>query len=256
MTGVEPDDHELAAAVATRAGEMLVALRSSLGSADPARVRAAGDRQAHELIVGLLAAARPGDAILSEEGPDDERRLSSSRVWIVDPLDGTREYGEPGRSDWAVHVALWSEGDLAAGAVSLPQQGVTLATGGDGPIEATPPTSRLVVSRTRPPSFVTEIARALGMELVPMGSAGAKIMAVVSGQADGYVHAGGQYQWDSAAPVAVARWHGLHASRLDGTPLRYNRPDLRLPDLVVCRPELAERILAAIARATSRAVSG
>lgn len=247
-------------------------LRRSLAGADPARRGAEGDRRSHALITGLLASARPDDPVLSEEGVDNGRRLASERVWIVDPLDGTREYGEGDRVDWAVHVALWSDGDLVAGAVALPavphlsgllsdrpphevvdRTESTWATAAHPRVPeraAPPPTGRLVVSRTRAPSFVAEVGRELGLEVVRLGSAGAKIMAVVRGEADAYVHAGGQYEWDSAAPVAVARWHGLHASRIDGSPLTYNRPDPSLPDIVVCRPDLAEPLLAAVGRAT------
>ena len=252
VAGVSPEagDHELAAAIATRAGEMLVALRSSLGHADPSLLGAEGDRRSHALVAELLAEVRPRDAVLSEEGADDARRLSSPRVWIVDPLDGTLEYSEVDRRDWAVHVALWADGELAVGAVALPALGVTLATGGPQLLEPPPRSRRLVVSRTRPPGFVDAVARALDLEPLAMGSVGAKVMSVVRGEADAYVHAGGQYEWDSAAPVAVARSHGLHASRVDGTPLVYNRPDPLLPDLVVCRPELADEVVAAIARAT------
>lgn len=254
--GAVDADHRLAAAVATEAGRLLLDVRVELAGADSKVLRDEGDRRSHERICALLARERPNDAVLSEEAVDDAVRLSSPRVWIVDPLDGTREFSEPPRDDWAVHVALWargtngSDGGLVAGAVALPGMGVTLATGEpprlpppvDGPI-------RLVVSRTRPPALVESLCSALGAVLVPMGSAGAKAMAVVRGEADAYVHAGGQYEWDSAAPAAVAAAAGLHASRIDGTPLRYNRPDPLLPDLVICRPELARTLLGAIAAA-------
>ena len=193
-----------------------------------------------------LAQLRPDDAVLSEEGADDQRRISRARVWIVDPLDGTREYGEPPRSDWAVHVALVVDGTPAVGAVALPAQGRVLSTGAPPrlPQAVSPP--RLVVSRTRPPAWTGDVAAILGATLVPMGSAGAKIAAVVSGDAEVYVHGGGQYEWDSAAPVAVARAAGLHTSRLDGSSLRYNQPNPWLPDLVVCHPTLAADVLAAV----------
>ena len=192
-----------------------------------------------------LAAARPDDAVLSEEGADDPIRLRSQRVWIVDPLDGTREFSELDRDDWAVHVALWEDGELIAGAVALPAQGITLATPAVSPPPPAPSAPRIVVSRTRPPAVALQVRDALGGVLVEMGSAGAKVAAVIQGRADVYVHAGGQYEWDSAAPVAVARAAGLHTSRVDGSPLQYNRPDPLLPDVVVCRPELAEAVLAA-----------
>jgi 3'(2'), 5'-bisphosphate nucleotidase len=240
-------DAQLARALATDAGAVLLALRAAADPADPADLRAAADRRAHEYLVDALGRLRPGDAVLSEEGTDDAARLTADRVWIVDPLDGTREFGEPGRTDWAVHVALWSAGRLLAGAVALPALGVTYGT--DDPPELPAPTGdppRLVVSRSRPPEFAGRLAAAVGGTLLPMGSAGAKVMAVVRGAADAYPHAGGQYEWDSAAPVAVARAAGLHASRIDGSPLRYNAADPYQPDLLVCRPELAERLLAAI----------
>ena len=240
------NDHDLAAALATAAGELLLAVREELADASADERKAAGDQRSHDYLMEELAAARPDDAVLSEEGADDSARLSAHRVWIVDPLDGTREFSEPERVDWAVHVALWSDGELVAGAVALPAQGVTLAT----PAVAAPPpppaVPRILVSRTRPPAAAVEVCDALGGTLVEMGSAGAKVAAVVQGRAEIYVHAGGQYEWDSAAPVAVAQAAGLHASRIDGSPLVYNRADPLLPDLVVCRPQYAEAVLAAL----------
>ncbi|AQT79145.1 3'(2'),5'-bisphosphate nucleotidase CysQ [Mycolicibacterium litorale] len=239
-------DHELAAQLATEAGRLLLDVRIELAEATAADRKAAGDKRSHDYLMEALAAARPHDAVLSEEGADDPIRLRSERVWIVDPLDGTREFSELDRDDWAVHVALWSGGELIAGAVALPAQDVTFAT----PAVAAPPPApdvpRIVVSRTRPPAIALQVRDALNGTLVEMGSAGAKVAAVVQGRADVYVHAGGQYEWDSAAPVAVARAAGLHTSRIDGSPLEYNRPDPLLPDLVVCRPEYAEAVLAAI----------
>nr|WP_234986581.1 inositol monophosphatase family protein [Demequina sp. NBRC 110055] len=223
----------------------------------------AGDAKAQERIAALLASRFPDDAVLSEEARDSSARLSAERVWIIDPLDGTREYSE-GRADWAVHVALWTRGakpadasadvpgELTAAAVAIPGEDLVLDTdtvGGIGPREDGP--VRLAVSRSRPPAITEPVREALDAELVPMGSAGVKIAAVVRGQVDAYVHAGGQYQWDSAAPIAIARAAGLFCSRIDGSPLVYNEADPYLPDLVVCRPELAERILATIAAATS-----
>jgi 3'(2'), 5'-bisphosphate nucleotidase len=237
---------EAAARIATRAGRALVELRARLGWTQPARLKAEGDRESHELILSELASTFPGDAILSEEGSDDRSRLGAERVWIVDPLDGTREFSEEGRTDWAVHVALAVGGRLWAGAVALPALGVTLSTLSPPTLadrQAAPP--RLVVSRTRPPAVTARIQEALAGELVAMGSAGAKAMAVIRGDADVYAHAGGQHEWDSAAPVAVAAAAGLHTSRLDGSPLRYNQPDPWLPDLLICRPELAEQVIAA-----------
>jgi 3'(2'), 5'-bisphosphate nucleotidase len=239
------DDHELAAQIAREAGRMLVRRRAEGASKDD------GDRESNELILARLAVARPDDAVLSEESRDDRVRLERERVWIVDPLDGTREFGEVGRTDWAVHVALVVNGTPHACAVALPaQDDVVLAT--------VPPPSlapkaaarlRLLVSRTRPPKLAQHLADVLDADLVPLGSAGAKTMAVVQGHADVYAHSGGQYEWDSAAPVGVAAAAGCHCSRLDGSRLVYNRPDPYLPDLLVCRPEVAATVLAAIRQA-------
>ncbi|MEO6795337.1 MAG: 3'(2'),5'-bisphosphate nucleotidase CysQ [Mycobacterium sp.] len=240
------NDHQLAAQLATGAGELLLTVRDELAHAGEADRKAAGDKRSHDYLMAALATERPNDAVLSEEGADNPVRLQAERVWIVDPLDGTREFSELGRDDWAVHVALWQAGELTAGAVALPARGVTLATPSVPalPGHAGPP--RIAVSRSRPPAVAEAVRDRLGGVLVPMGSAGVKVAAVVQGTADIYVHAGGQYEWDSAAPVAVARAAGLHTSRIDGSPLVYNRPDPLLPDLVVCRPEYAHEVLAAI----------
>jgi 3'(2'), 5'-bisphosphate nucleotidase len=244
-------DHELASRLAQQAGVLLVGLRAEMtaAGADGRALKDEGDRQAHELLMAELGRARPADAVLSEEGKDDQARLEAERVWIVDPLDGTREYGEPPRIDWAVHVALVTGGEAALGAVALPAAGETLGTGPLAPALAPPHDGppRVVVSRTRPPEAAMTVVEALDGRLVEMGSAGAKAMSVVRGESDVYVHSGGQYEWDSAAPVAVADAAGLHTSRIDGSPLVYNRPDPYLPDLLVCRPEYAEAVLGALA---------
>jgi 3'(2'), 5'-bisphosphate nucleotidase len=286
-------DHVLARDLAAQAGRRLIDLRARGGDADV--LRKAGDRLSHEFLAAELAARRPGDVVLSEEAADDPARLAAGRVWIVDPLDGTREFGEPGRTDWAVHVAVWERaaadgaGDLTAGAVALPAQDTVLSTAGNASHEqhgcdndvvittslsqrrgwAPPPTAegtaeavasvagasdeasvpgrvRIVVSRTRAPRFVHEVSARLGAELVPLGSAGAKVAAVICGQADAYLHSGGFYEWDSAAPVACARAAGLHASRIDGSRLVYNQADLLVPDILVCRPVLVAVLLQAI----------
>ena len=303
------DDHALARDLAVQAGQRLVELRAHGG--DPDVLRKAGDRLSHEFLTRELADRRPGDVVLSEEGADNPARLDARRVWIVDPLDGTREFGEPGRTDWAVHVALWERsgssgpGDLFAGAVALPAQGKVLSTatagqrqqcsidvatttsmfhrgregafdggdsgtalpGGDGgagggeagetsggvgggEANVAPRRIRIVVSRTRAPQFVRNISDLIGAELVPLGSAGAKVAAVIGGEVDAYVHGGGFYEWDTAAPVAVARAAGFHASRIDGSPLVYNQPDLLMPDILVCRPALAGTLLQAIREVT------
>ncbi|GAA0945446.1 3'(2'),5'-bisphosphate nucleotidase CysQ [Actinocorallia libanotica] len=243
------DDHSLAARLATEAGEVLLRLRAERGFADGRALKDAGDQSSHEYLMAALARYRPGDAVLSEEGKDDKARLDSDRVWIVDPLDGTREFSEEGRGDWAVHVALWEKDRLTAGAVALPAQGVTLSTGAPpAPAERASDVIRIVVSRTRPPQIVHDLTAKLEaagrkVELVPMGSAGAKIAAVLTGDVDVYVHAGGQYEWDSAAPAAVALAAGAHASRIDGSPLVYNEEDPYLPDILVSHPSLAQVIL-------------
>jgi 3'(2'), 5'-bisphosphate nucleotidase len=241
---VTASDHQLSRSLALAAGQLLLELRAGGGESD--ELRKAGDRLSHEFLVAELARRRPADAVLSEEGKDDPARLAADRVWIVDPLDGTREFGEAGRADWAVHVALWERGELTAGAVALPARDVVLSTG--EPI-AVPPVAdpmRLLVSRSRPPEFVRRLADELGAVLVPLGSAGAKAAAVIMGEADAYVHSGGQYEWDSAAPVAVARSAGLHASRIDGSPLAYNQPSPALPDILICQADIAPLLLGAI----------
>jgi len=242
------DDHAFASSAATAAGELLTRVRGE--GLEGRALKDAGDLASHEFLMRLLAEHRPGDAVLSEESAAsiaDTGRLTASRVWIIDPLDGTREFSEPPRDDWAVHVALWHAGDLVAGAVAQPGLGMTFDTGHPPAVpqrESGRP--RIAVSRTRPPAFVEALAAELGADLLPMGSAGAKVISVVRDVSDAYVHAGGQYEWDSAAPVAVARAAGLHTSRIDGSPLTYNQADVLLPDLVVCRPELTEAILAVL----------
>jgi 3'(2'), 5'-bisphosphate nucleotidase len=281
------DDHALARDLAGQAGRRLLGLRAQDG--DPNLLRKAGDRQSHEFLTAALARERPGDVVLSEEGADNPARLSAPRVWIVDPLDGTREFGEPGRTDWAVHVALWERsagpaGDLTVGAVALPAQNKVMSTlepparcyigpaitgslshragpsasageGGEPRAGAEPHVTtkalRIAVSRSRPPAFVRNISDRIDAELVPLGSAGAKVAAVVGGEVDAYVHGGGFYEWDTAAPVAVARAAGFHASRIDGSPLAYNQADLLMPDILVCRPGLAALLLQAIREVTN-----
>jgi 3'(2'), 5'-bisphosphate nucleotidase len=253
------DDDRLAADLAVRAGRLLAQLR--LAGGEPSALRHNGDRSSHEFLTSELARLRPGDGVLSEEGADDRTRLLADRVWIVDPLDGTREFGEPGRSDWAVHVALWDSGALSAGAVALPAQDTVLATGGLStsgagagtalPGAASPGPSgdgtlRIVVSRTRPPELAQQLAARIGGQLLPLGSAGAKAAEVIRGSADAYLHSGGQYEWDSAAPVAVAVAAGLHASRIDGSALAYNQDPPSVPDILICRAELASMLLEAI----------
>jgi 3'(2'), 5'-bisphosphate nucleotidase len=274
------DDHALAHDLAERAGRLLLELRAQGG--DPDALRKAGDRTSHEFLMAELAKARPTDAVLSEEGIDDKARLTAERVWIVDPLDGTREFGEAGRTDWAVHVALWERqtapgnageaGELTAGAVALPAQQLTLSTldaakrperRGDfsrpsegAPEEISPSGSgaqrplRMVVSRTRASQLVKDVAALLEAEMIPCGSAGAKAATVITGENDVYLHSGGFYEWDTAAPVVVARAAGLHVSRTDGSDVAYNQDNPFLPDILVCRPAIAGLLLNAIREAT------
>jgi 3'(2'), 5'-bisphosphate nucleotidase len=285
------DDHALAHDLAERAGRLLLDLRAQGG--DPTALKDAGDRSSHEFLMAELAKARPADAVLSEEGLDDKARLTADRVWIVDPLDGTREFGEQGRTDWAVHVALWERGaagnagaageltptsepgaagDLTAGAVALPAQNITLSTrdvaqrlgregdsrgpseGASAGISPSGPGAqrplRMVVSRTRASQLTQDVAALLNADLVPCGSAGAKAATVITGENDVYLHSGGFYEWDTAAPVAVARAAGLHVSRIDGSDVVYNQENPYLPDILVCRPAIAGRLLNAIREAT------
>jgi 3'(2'), 5'-bisphosphate nucleotidase len=247
-------DAEIAAQAASLAGELLLQLRNGAATDTPTdseALRTAGDRDANRAIMKLLANERPEDSLLSEEAADDPRRLIAERVWIIDPLDGTREFGEQDsagvwRDDFAVHVALWERGHgLTLGVVGLPARGVIYSSDARTVVPPSPAGPlRIAVSRTRPPGFIAALEAAGSATLVPMGSAGVKVMAVVSGEADAYIHAGGQYQWDSAAPVAVALAAGLVATRLDGSPLRYNVPELLLPDLVVCHPDRADEVRA------------
>ena len=278
-----PDDHALAADLADRAGRLLLDLRAAGG--DPGALRDAGDRQSHEFLMAELAKARPDDAVLSEEGIDDQARLTADRVWIVDPLDGTREFGEPGRSDWAVHVALWARdaaagaGDLIAGAVALPAQDLVLSTATPAtaqadqvaqrrtagefpwsafrkgrrrkfPVDGAQRPLRMVVSRSRASQLVKDVAALINADLVPCGSAGAKVATVITGENDVYLHSGGFYEWDTAAPVAVARANGFHVSRIDGSQVAYNQEDPLLPDILVCRPAIADLLLNAVREVT------
>ena len=236
-------DAALAAALAEAAGACLLAVRD-YGGHDGAALGKAGDAAANRLIVDALRLCRPDDALLSEEEKDNHDRLGQRRVWIIDPVDGTREYGER-RTDWAVHVALAVDGVAHLGAVALPGLGLVLRSDRAAPLPPANTPPRLVVSRTRPAAETVRVAEQIGGTLVPMGSAGAKAMAVVRGEADIYLHSGGQYEWDSCAPVAVAAAHGLHTSRADGAPLVYNCADTYMPDLLICRPEWAERVIAA-----------
>ena len=241
------NDAELAAHLAHTAGRLLLDVRAS-GVFDGKALGKAGDATANEFLCHAIRTARPDDGLLSEEEKDNTSRCSLSRVWIVDPVDGTREYGEQ-RSDWAVHVGLAIDGVAHTGAVALPglDGGVGLRT--DEPTALPNPATkpRFLVSRTRPAKEAVAVSEAMGGELVGMGSAGAKAMAVVRGEAEVYLHSGGQYEWDSCAPVAVAQAFGLHCSRIDGSPLRYNNEDTYLPDLLICRPELAEPVLKLVA---------
>jgi len=246
-------DSSLAESIARTAANVLLATRAGFDGDDLRALKDAGDASAQAHIAARLAVEAPGDAVLSEEAKDSPVRLSADRVWIIDPLDGTREFSE-GRDDWAVHVALWQGGELTVGAVALggPDTVLSSATVAAPPARPAGPI-RIAVSRSRPPAITTAVAESLGATVVPMGSAGVKVCAVVTGEVDAYVHGGGQYEWDSAAPIAVARAAGLFTSRLDGSPLRYNQENPYLPDLIVCRPEFATQILEAVATAERKA---
>lgn len=234
-------DAALAAHLADIAGKLLLQVRTAEVFSAKA-LGQAGDATANEFLVHAIRAARPADGLLSEEMQDDGTRLAQRRVWIIDPVDGTREYGE-GRTDWAVHVALAIDGVATIGAVALPGAGVVMRSDQPSPLPVAGTPLRMVVSRTRPAKEAVAIATKLGAELVPMGSTGAKAMAIIRGEADIYLHSGGQYEWDSAAPVAVALAHGLHCSRIDGSPLIYNNKDVYMPDLLIGRKEHAQTVL-------------
>lgn len=258
LSDVTLTDAALAAELAAEAGKLLLTVRDEVGFDQPGRLGDVGDQRANALILDRLRAERPGDAVLSEESPDDMVRLRSDRVWIIDPLDGTREFSTPGRDDWAVHIALWQrDGDgrdaITDAAVALPARANTVyrtdtVTSGAA-LSGVPHTVRVAVSASRAPAILRRIAQTVSIEIVPLGSAGAKAMAVVRGDVDAYLHAGGQWEWDSAAPAGVVLAAGLHASRLDGSPLRYNRPEPYLPDLLMCRPDVAPALLEAIRQA-------
>lgn len=239
-------DAELAAHLAKIAGNILIEVRDS-GMFTGKALGKAGDQTANQFLVSALREQRPDDGLLSEESRDTDERLSKDRVWIVDPVDGTREYGEA-RTDWAVHVALCVNGRPETGAVALPGLGIVLRSDAPIGLAALPKRPRMVVSRTRPAAEAVAVSDTIGAELIGMGSAGAKSMAVVRGEAEIYLHTGGQYEWDSAAPAAVALAHGLHASRIDGSPLVYNNADTYMPDLLICRAEWAEQVLAEVAK--------
>jgi 3'(2'), 5'-bisphosphate nucleotidase len=244
-------DAQLAADLAEQAGTLLLTLRDVSGLSGK-ELGKRGDHDSNALLLRELELSRPDDAVLSEESVDSPTRLSADRVWIIDPLDGTREYGMPGRDDWAVHVALWERGlGITAAAVAQPSLDVVYGSDTARVGRHPRPRLRILVSDSRPPEFAAGVAAAVGADLAPMGSAGAKAMSVLRGEADAYLHAGGQWEWDSAAPVGVALAAGLHASRIDGSPLEYNLPHPYLPDLLICRPELADDLLREIAAHTS-----
>jgi len=246
---VSETDQQLASRVATEAGVMLVDLRDELVAEGVHYwdLKDEGDVAGHRYIMSALMAARPDDVILSEEAADNRRRLNAERVWIIDPIDGTNEFAEHPRHDWAIHIALWESGEITAASVALPTLGITFDA---SPAAVVPPSTRekplLVTSRSRNPYCAVMVANALGCDVARLGSAGAKAMAIVMGEADIYVHDGGMYQWDSAAPSAVAKAAGLHVSRTDGSPLKYNQESLWLPDFLVCRTEFAEPALSAL----------
>jgi 3'(2'), 5'-bisphosphate nucleotidase len=244
-------DADLAVHLADVAGKLLLQVRAS-GMLSLKALGKAGDATANQFLIHAIAEQRPDDGLLSEESKDTAARLDKSRVWIIDPVDGTREYGEA-RTDWAVHIALAIDGVATIGAVALPGLDVVLRSDRPAPLPPAGSPLRMVVSRTRPAKEATDVAERLGAALVPMGSAGAKAMAIVRGEADIYLHSGGQFEWDSCAPVAVALGYGLYCSRIDGSPLVYNREDVYMPDLLICRKEHADRVLAEVAGAKAQA---
>lgn len=239
------NDHQLAARLASEAGELLVALRAELSGQRlaPFAVGARGDAAAHDFIASALQEHRPDDIVLSEESMDNRRRLAHDRVWIVDPLDGTREFSIPGRTDWAVHVALVTDSAPVAGAVALPAQGLTLATVPAPPMPVAAARPRVITSRSRPGRLARRIADEIGAEIVQMGSAGAKAAAVINGEAEVYAHASGLHEWDLCAPAAVAAAAGLHVSRLNGEELRFNESDTYMSDFVICHPDFADAVI-------------
>ncbi|AKK28333.1 3'(2'),5'-bisphosphate nucleotidase CysQ [Mycobacterium sp. EPa45] len=245
-------DAALAADLAEEAGRLLLSVRDEVGFNFPPALGDAGDVRANALILRRLRAERPDDAVLSEEAYDDLKRLQADRVWIIDPLDGTREFSMPRRADWAVHVALWQrtggpDGRITDAAVALPAIGeVHRSDTVTAPPPAPPGPIRITASSNRPPAVLWRLRDRLDIEFLRIGSAGAKAMAVVRGDADAYIHAGGQWEWDSAAPAGVVQAAGLHATRIDGSPLRYNQPDPYLPDLLMCRSEVADLLLDAM----------
>ena len=251
MTSGGSTDDDLAGELAARAGRLLLEIRAAWDGVDPKELGRRGDLESNRLILSELARLRPGDAVLSEESADDDRRLSAERVWIIDPLDGTREFTMPGRADWAVHVALWEAGrGISAAAVATPALENRVYVTGTAQAERALDERRsplILVSESRPPAFAADVAAALGGQVMQMGSAGAKAMAVLRGEADAYIHAGGQWEWDSAAPVGVILSAGMHASRIDGSPLLYNQAHPYLPDLVMSSRELAPALLKALA---------
>ncbi len=250
-SAIVQDDAELAARLADAAGKILLQVRAS-GLIGGKALGKAGDVTANQFLVNALCEQRAEDGLLSEESKDTDERLAKSRVWIIDPVDGTREYGEE-RTDWAVHIALTVDGAPVIGAVALPGLDLVLRSDRPAPLPAEGAPLRMVVSRTRPAAEAVAVAEALGAELVPMGSAGAKAMAVIRGEADIYLHSGGQYEWDSCAPVAVALAYGLHCSRIDGSPLVYNQADTYMPDLLICRKEHAGMVLEKVKAAAQAA---
>jgi 3'(2'), 5'-bisphosphate nucleotidase len=244
-------DAELARELATSSGELLLALRDELGFSDPWALRDAGDARSNVHLLKLLAEARPDDVVLSEESADDPRRHDANRLWIIDPLDGTTEFGEVGRTDWAVHVALWERGKgLTEGAVALPARGMTLSTADPLPeLQHPPARPRLAVSRTRRPAWVVSVADQVDGDLTPIGSAGMKAMSILLGEADAYLHSGPMKEWDSAAPAAVAAKAGLTVGDLAGRTLEFNKPNRLTEQLLICHPSLTDRLVAAAGKA-------
>ncbi len=234
------DDARLTYLLAQGTGDILKGVRT-VGVLRGRNLGDAGDDLAQNWIARVLEQHRPDDGVLSEEAADNAERLGKDRVWIIDPLDGTKEFAT-GRQDWAVHISLVENGVPTHAAVALPDLGVVFRSDEARAVSG-PYARKIVRSHNRPPQVAEHVAEKLGFENVGLGSAGAKAMHVLLGDYDAYIHAGGQYEWDSAAPVGVAKAAGLHCSRLDGRELTYNNKDTYLPDLLICRPELADEIL-------------
>lgn len=236
------NDHQLAAALAAKAGQALSELRERphSGGFDPWGLRDEGDRLAHNLLVELLGSHRPDDIVLSEEGREDRRRLDADRTWIIDPLDGTHDYPFLDSIEWAVHVALVEEQRPTAAAVAVPGMDQVFATDLGSAAEPMDRDQPLVISGRSNAYLASEVAETIGGKLTACGSSGVKAMLVVSGAVDVYVHGSGLYEWDVCAPAAVAEALGMVVTDLEGDEIVYNKSQPIVRGLVISRPEFAE----------------